>query len=143
MDNLEVASGIRRAVSALARRLRAERSENGLSLTKSSLLAHLYRRGAMTAAELAGLERVQPQSLTRVLAELVKGGLVSRRPHATDRRRLLLDITGDGRAQLTQDMQQRDTWLATRLTALSPTERELLRLAGQLLERLAEVSIGR
>src|SRR5690348_581717 len=122
MDNLEVAGGIRRAVAALARRLRTERSANGLSLTKVSLLAHLYRKGSMTAAELAALERVQPQSLTRALAELVKGGLVGRRPDAHDRRRLLLDITGDGRALLTGDMQQRDAWLATALTALSVTE---------------------
>jgi DNA-binding CsgD family transcriptional regulator len=34
---------------------------------------------------------------------------------------------------------QRDTWLAQAMTTqLTPTERELLRLAGGLMERLAE-----
>jgi len=140
MNSLELSSFVRRAVGALGRRLRAQRPENGLSLTKLSVLGQLYRRGSMSAAELAALERVQPQSLTRVLAELVEAGLVSRRADVKDGRRLLLDITGDGRAMLTRDMQQRDAWLARAMAdELSVTERELLRLAAQLLERLADV----
>src|SRR5882724_12248907 len=140
MNSLELSSSVRRAVGALGRRLRAQRPENGLSLTKLSVLGQLYRRGSMSAAELAALERVQPQSLTRVLAELVEAGLVSRRADVKDGRRLLLDITGDGRAMLTRDMQQRDAWLARAMAdELSVTERELLRLAAQLLERLADV----
>jgi DNA-binding MarR family transcriptional regulator len=140
MNTLEAASSVRRAVGALARRLRAERADTGVSLTKLSLLGHLYRRGSMTAAELATLERVQPQSLTRVLAELAGAGLISRRSDATDRRRVLLDITGDGRAVLTGDMQQRDAWLAKAMADLSETERELLRLTTQLMERLADAT---
>jgi DNA-binding MarR family transcriptional regulator len=140
MNVLDASSTVRRAVAALGRRLRAERPETGLSLTKLSLLGHLYRKGSLSAVELATLERVQPQSLTRVLAELVEGGLVSRRADVSDGRRWLLDITGDGRAMLTRDMQQRDAWLAKAMADLSETEREVLRLAAQLMERLADVS---
>ena len=137
---MEQASLVRRAVATLSRRLRAERSADSMSLTKLSLLGQLYRHGSISAAELAGLERVQPQSLTRVLAELLEEGLISRRVDAADGRRLLLDITGEGRAVLTRDMQQRDAWLARAMyQELSATERELLRLAAQLLERLADV----
>ena len=140
MNALEVASTVRRAVAALGRRLRSERSGNGLSLTKLSILGHLYRKGSITAVELAALERVQPQSLTRVLAELTKGGLIGRRTDLEDGRRVLLDITGEGRTLLTQDMQQRDAWLAKAMGDLSVTERELLRLAAQLMERLADAA---
>ena len=140
MNALEVASTVRRAVAALGRRLRSERSGNGLSLTKLSILGHLYRKGSITAVELAVLERVQPQSLTRVLAELTKGGLIGRRTDLEDGRRVLLDITGEGRTLLTQDMQQRDAWLAKAMGDLSVTERELLRLAAQLMERLADAA---
>jgi DNA-binding MarR family transcriptional regulator len=140
MNVLEVSSTVRRAVATLGRRLRAERSAHGLSLTKLSILGHLYRKGSMTAVELAALERVQPQSLTRVLAELARGGLVSRRTDLKDGRRVLLDITGDGRTLLTHDMQQRDAWLAKAMSDLSATERELLRLAAQLMERLADAA---
>jgi DNA-binding MarR family transcriptional regulator len=140
MNSFETASTVRRAVGALGRRLRAERPPNSLSATKLTLLGQLYRRGPATAAELADLERLQPQSLTRVVAELVEEGLISRRPDATDGRRQLLDITAEGRAALTGDMQTRDAWLAKALeNELSVTEQELLRLAAKLLERLADV----
>jgi DNA-binding MarR family transcriptional regulator len=138
MSSPEVSSGVRRAVSALGRRLRAERSSNSLTPTKLSLLGHLYRKGSISAVDLAALERVQPQSLTRVLGELVDRGLVSRRDDVKDGRRVLLDITGDGRNLLSQDMQQRDAWLAKAMADLSATEREVLRLAAQLMERLAD-----
>lgn len=138
MNGLEVSSAVRRAVSALGRRLRAERSANGLSLTKLSILGHLYRKGSLSAVELAALERVQPQSLTRVLAELTGSGLVSRRADVQDGRRVLLDITGEGRTLLSHDMEQRDAWLARAMEDLSATERELLRLAAHLMERLAD-----
>jgi DNA-binding MarR family transcriptional regulator len=140
MNSFEAASNIRRAVGALGRRLRAQRPANSLSVTKLTLLGQLYRRGAATAADLAELERVQPQSLTRVVAELVGEGLISRRPDPEDGRRQFLEITGEGRAALTGDMQARDAWLAKAMEAeLSDTEQELLRLAARLLERLADV----
>jgi DNA-binding MarR family transcriptional regulator len=139
-DTLEVASVVRRAVGALARRLRRERAASGLSLTKLSVLGRLDRQGSLSAAELAGLEHIQPQSLTRVLAELAGEGLISRTADTRDGRRLLIEITGDGRSVLTLDMQQRDAWLAKVLGAeLSPTERELLRLAANLLDRIADL----
>jgi len=141
MNSFEAASVVRRAVGALGRRLRAERPANSLSATKLSLLGQLYRRGSTSAAELAELERVQPQSLTRVLAELAEAGLISRRADARDGRRQLLDISAEGRAALTGDMQQRDAWLAKAMAdELSATEQEVLRLAAKLLERLADVS---
>jgi DNA-binding MarR family transcriptional regulator len=137
---MELASTIRRAVGGLSRRLRSERPQDSLSATKLSVLGQLYRRGSVSAAELAELERIQPQSLTRVLGELVETGLISRRADPKDGRRLLLDISAEGRAALASDMQKRDAWLAEAMTdELSGTERELLRLAAQLMERLADV----
>jgi hypothetical protein len=41
---------------------------------------------------------------------------------------------------LTHDMHQRDAWLAKAMESLSVTERELLRLAAQLMERLADAA---
>jgi DNA-binding MarR family transcriptional regulator len=140
MISFEAASVVRRAVGALGRRLRSERPPNSLSATKLVLLGQLYRRGPATGADLAERERIQPQSLTRVLAELVREGLISRRPDPQDGRKQLLDITPRGRAALTGDMQARDAWLAKAMEAeLSDAEREVLRLAAKLMERLADV----
>jgi DNA-binding MarR family transcriptional regulator len=129
---------IRYGVMHLARRMRLERGDDALSASKLTLLGWLMRKGRLTPTELAALERVRPQSLTRTLASLEEDGLISRLADAGDRRQSLIAITEQGHAALSHDMRQRDTWLATVMTErLSPTEREILRLAAQLMERLA------
>jgi len=121
----------------LSRRLQAERSPDGLSLTKISILGHLARRGELTASELAAADRLRPQSLTRVLAELERDGLVAAERDPADARQRRLRLTFTGRADLVADMRQRDAWLATAMAdALSPTERDLVILAAALIERL-------
>src|SRR5215470_4694039 len=69
-----LASALRISVSRLARRLRAERLakglEPGLSDTQLAALAALERHRQMTPGELADHEKVQPPSMTRVIAAL-------------------------------------------------------------------------
>jgi DNA-binding MarR family transcriptional regulator len=138
-EPLEAAAVIRRSVNRLGRRLRAERPENGVSLTKLSVLAHLHRAGPMTPTTLATLERAKPQSLTRVLADLTAGGAIVREPDPADGRRVLLRLTPDGLAVLSADVRQRDAWLALAMTtSLSETEQQFLRLACELMERIAD-----
>jgi DNA-binding MarR family transcriptional regulator len=133
------ATDVRRGVISLARRLRLERSEAGLTALELSVLGHLHRRGPLTPGELATAERVQPQSLTRTLAALEEAGLASRQPDPADGRRSLLALTEDGHAALRAEMEQRDDWLAAAMAAeLTITETELLRLAGLLLDRIAQ-----
>src|ERR1700734_3134822 len=96
-----LASALRISVSRLARRLRAERltkgMEPGLSDTQLAALAALEVHPAMTPGELAEHEKVQPPSMTRVIAALEELGLVMRAPHATDRRQVVLSVTEEGR----------------------------------------------
>lgn len=122
----------------LARRLSAERPADGLSLNKSSVLGHLRRNGPMSAGALAAADRQQPQSLTRVFAELQRDGLISRTRDDRDGRQRLLEITEAGREALARDMAQRDAWLDTALTGLNETERQVLLLAARLMDRLAD-----
>jgi DNA-binding MarR family transcriptional regulator len=136
---LPTATSVRRGVTRLSRRLRAERPERGETLLRLSVLSHLYRRGPLSPGALAAAERLQPQSLTRTLTGLEQDQLISRHADAVDRRRSVLAITEDGREALRRDMRQRDSWLALAMAAeLTPTEQEVLRLAGGLMERLAE-----
>jgi DNA-binding MarR family transcriptional regulator len=133
------ATEVRRGVISLARRLRLERNEVGLTALELSVLGHLHRSGPLTPGELATAERVQPQSLTRTLAALEEAGLASRQPDPADGRRSLLAITEDGLAGLRTEMEQRDNWLSAAMAAkLTSTEIELLRLAGLLLDRIAQ-----
>jgi len=129
---------IRYGVMHLAQRMRLERTDDALNPSKLILLGWLMRKGPLTPGELAALERVRPQSLTRTLASLEEDGLISRRAGVNDRRQSIITITERGYAAFSHDMRERDTWLATvMMQKLSPTEREILRLATQLMERLA------
>src|SRR6266571_8888471 len=114
-----LASALRISVTRLARRLRAERVAHGLqpelSDTQLGALATLERHGAMTPGELAEHEKVQPPSMTRVIAVLVESGLVRREPHASDRRQVMLTATDSGSDLVIKARRRREAWLAQRL----------------------------
>jgi DNA-binding MarR family transcriptional regulator len=139
---LAAASSLRRGTMRLGKRLRMERPERGVTSAELSVLGLLHRRGAMSAGELAWAERVQPQSLTRTLAVLEDRGEICRRPDPGDRRRSVLSITQSGTEVLHTDVVQRDSWLAMAMAEqLSPAETQLLMMAGELMERLAEARV--
>lgn len=90
------------------------------------------------AGALAAADRQQPQSLTRVFAELQRDGLINRTRDDRDGRQQVLEITEAGREALARDMAQRDAWLDIALTGLNETERQVLLLAARLMDRLAD-----
>jgi DNA-binding MarR family transcriptional regulator len=127
----------------LGRRLRMERPETEVTSAELSVLGLLHQ-APMSAGELARAERVQPQSLTRILAALEERGEIGRHPDPADRRRSVLSITESGRALLLADVAQRDRWLAMAMAEqLSVAETVLLTMAGELMERLAEAEVRR
>jgi len=132
-----LASSLRLSVMRLARRMRAERADTSLSLTQLSALATLDRHGPLTPGELAAAERVQPPSMTRVVASLQDAGLVSREQHPSDGRQVLLRVTREGAALLREDRRRREAWLAQRLAELDDDERAVLHAASGVLDRLA------
>jgi DNA-binding MarR family transcriptional regulator len=138
-----LATALRISVSRLARRLRVERAaaslgEPDLSETQLAALATLERHGAMTPGELAEHEKVQPPSMTRVIAVLVDSQLVRREPHPSDRRQVVLTATDAGRDLVIKARRRREAWLAQRLRELSPQERAALRAAAPILEKLSQ-----
>lgn len=142
-SDTSLATALRISVSRLARRLRVERTvpglaEPALSDTQLAALATLERHGAMTPGELASHEKVQPPSMTRVIAALVDAQLVGREPHPTDRRQVVLSATQAGRDLVNKVRHRREAWLARRLEDLSPQERAALRAAAPVLEKLSQ-----
>lgn len=139
----ELATVLRISVSRLARRLRVERTapdfgEPALSDTQLAALAALERHTEMTPGELAEHEKVQPPSMTRVIAALEDWGLVMRAPHPTDRRQKVLAVTDAGRDLVRKVRRRREAWLAQRLRELTPQQRALLRQAAPILEQLSQ-----
>ena len=136
---LAAAADVRRGIISLGRRLRLGRSAASLTALELSVLGHVHRRGPLSPGELAALESVQPQSLTRTLTSLEADGLTLREPDPADARRSLLAITPAGLTALRAEMDRRDTWLAAAMSVeLTDAEIGLLRLAGELMERLAD-----
>ena len=138
-----LATALRISVSRLARRLRVERlapelAEPALSDTQLAALATLERHGAMTPGELAEHEKVQPPSMTRVIAALADWELVTRSPDPTDRRQVILSVTSRGRELVQQVRRRREAWLARRLAELTPQERAALLAAAPILEKLSQ-----
>ncbi|HWG00687.1 MAG TPA: MarR family transcriptional regulator [Trebonia sp.] len=138
-----LATAMRISVSRLARRLRVERlglggTEMVLSDIQLAALAALDRHEAMTPGELADHEKVQPPSMTRVIAVLEERKLVRRAPHPTDRRQVILTVTPEGRALVTRVRRRREAWLAQRFQELTPEERAILRAAAPILEKLSQ-----
>jgi DNA-binding MarR family transcriptional regulator len=138
-----LATALRISISRLARRLRVERlglggTETAISDIQLAALAALDRHEAMTPGELAEHEKVQPPSMTRVIAVLEERNLVRRAPHATDRRQVVLTVTPEGRALVNRVRRRREAWLAQRLQELSPEERAILRSAAPILEKLSQ-----
>ena len=138
-DLARLARTVREGVGRLNWRMRAECDAGSPGPTVLAVLSRLIRAGTHTPKELADAERIQPQSLTRVLASLTDRGLITRTPDPADGRRSLIDITPAGRAVLREYTASRERWLTGALGAtLSPTERQLLCLAAELLVRVAE-----
>jgi DNA-binding MarR family transcriptional regulator len=133
-----LASALRLSVVRLNRRLRGQRADTSVTLTQLAALSTLKRHGALTPGELAAHEKVQPPSMTRVLAALEERGLIERRPHPTDGRQALVELTTAGRELLRSEVRMREAWLSRKLGELSAEERVVLRSASELIDRLVE-----
>jgi DNA-binding MarR family transcriptional regulator len=134
-----LASELRVSVMRLRRRLASERDPgNDLSLAAMAVLGSLFRHGDLTVGELAALERVQPPSMTRKVNGLEAGGYVTRRAHESDGRVVVVGLTESGRERIVADRRRRDEWLARQLRDLTPEEREVLRAAAPIIQKLSE-----
>ena len=121
----------------LARRLRQMQDESlGLNPNQLSAMAVLLNSGGQLMGELAAKERVQPPSMTRIVNSLESRGYVVRRPDPRDHRQCLVTLTDSGRLVLLANRQRRDEWLAVRIAALDPADREVLRQAVGVLEKV-------
>lgn len=133
----ELTERLRDAITRLNRRLRQERPVGDLTVTQLSALTSLRIGGALTPRELSEAERVQPPTMTKIVAKLEDRGLISRAPHPTDGRQVLLSPSDAGLAVLDDYQRVRDEWLAGKLAGLTPVERDTVARAAALLERLA------
>lgn len=134
-----LSSALRISIMRLSRRLRNEReASDDLSANALAVLGTLSRHGSMTVGELAAVEKVQPPSMTRTVAALVSKGLLQRAPHDSDRRVVVVTLTEAAHEVVAQSRRRKEAWLNHRLRELTPAERQTLRDAAPILERLSQ-----
>jgi DNA-binding MarR family transcriptional regulator len=80
---------------------------------------------------------VQPPSMTRVVVALEGMGLVTRTPHPTDGRQVIIGLTPAAEDLLSAEARAREAWLSSRLQELTAEERAVLREAAEIMEKLA------
>ncbi|GAA2285668.1 MarR family transcriptional regulator [Nonomuraea roseoviolacea subsp. roseoviolacea] len=134
-----LASALRVSLARLTRRLRRQAAAHTLTPTQFATLAAVERHSGITPGELAELEKVQPPSMTRVIAALEERGLVSRTPHPTDRRQVTVTVTEPAQKLLKEERRRKEAWLTQRLKELTPEERSILRQAAPILEKLSRI----
>jgi DNA-binding MarR family transcriptional regulator len=137
--DVDTVARLRLAVTRLNRRLRQQSSGNDVTPSQLSVMATLEREGAaQTLSQLASLERVQPPTMTRVVASLEQAGLVRRTVSEDDRRFARVELTPQGRQLIKSIRRRKDAWLARRLAELTPAEVAEVERVLPLLERLLE-----
>ena len=137
INDAEVAARLRLSVTRLARRLR-QKSDVEATASQISALATIERLGPLTIGELSAAERVQPPSMTRIVAGLEELDLIQRETDERDRRVARVRVTSLGQRLLERSRSKKDAYLAARLGSLSIEERATLAHAADILERLLE-----
>jgi DNA-binding MarR family transcriptional regulator len=139
LSGAELSAALRPSLLRLTRIIRNQRVDMSVTLTQLSAMGTLSKKGPMSAGDLAACERVQPPSMTKVLASLEEKGLVRRDSHPTDKRQAIIVLTAAGEALLDSERRQRDAWLSQRVGRLSAAERDALRDVIPVLDKLAEL----
>jgi DNA-binding MarR family transcriptional regulator len=137
LDTAALAHDLRLAVMRFSRRLRSQRVDSSVTLTHLAALSTLKRHGPLSPGELAAHERVQPPSMTRVVVALEGMGLVTRTPHPTDGRQVVIELTDAAEQLLLDEARAREAWLSGRLHELSAEDRATLREAARIMDELA------
>ncbi len=135
-DHAQLASTLRLSLLRAARRLRAQRVNTTATLSQLSALATICKSGPLSAGEIAAIERVQPPSMTKILASLEQAGWIERTSQPEDRRQSIIAITPAGRDLLAEETRARDEWLAKRLVEFSVDDLRKLDEAIEVLDRL-------
>lgn len=112
------------------------RAPRDITLTSLATLSTLDRTGTKRVTELAAIEGVTQPSMTALVANLEKHGLVVRGGDPADKRVCLVSITDAGRRYMIQRRQAGTEAFAGLVSQLPPEEAAALAAAIPALERL-------
>ncbi len=122
---------IRRVLVAQTARFTADflrwmegRTCDGLSYQRLRLLQALHCGGPAIMRDLGTQLGVSPRNMTAIVDGLEEAQLVFRRPHPTDRRATLVELSPGGAAEAEQELEPRLDAMAELFAGLTEAERE-------------------
>jgi DNA-binding MarR family transcriptional regulator len=136
VDPLTVANELRPVLLRLARELRKETEQLGVTSRQVTLLWLIRLNRGLSLRELAAEEGISAPALSGHVDRLEKAGLLQRVRDEGDRRRVGLALTDEGERLLKRVRARRTTWLADRLGGLDEDELATLERAIEPLGRL-------
>ena len=135
-SSADVAARLAMVIGRMNRRIRS--ASDGLNYSSLSALATVSKAGSIRLADLAEREVVAAPSITRIVADLERRGLVTRRVNETDRRAFLIEATESGEQALAAARAKRAVLVTKLLQELSPAELQAVAAALPALERAIE-----
>src|SRR5690606_41683954 len=110
----------------------------GLSARRLSVLSVLVFAGPKSLGALARIEQVTPPSMSKLVSELERAGLVAKRTDKADARAVRIEATAKGKALMYEGRKRRLALLRQRFAGFTAAERATLEKAATLMLRAAE-----
>ena len=134
--SLALANELRPVVLRIARQLRMETEQFGVTSRQATLLHLVKQRPGLTLRALAQAEAISAPALSGHIDRLESAGLLVRVRSDVDRRRVGLELTAQGDRLLRSIRERRTAWLAEHLDALGPDDLHAIEAAMGPLHRL-------
>lgn len=138
----ETVDRLRTVLAKASRRLRLTHSDDDMSPSQREVFASIVRNGPLRLSDLAANEGINATMLSRIVAKLEEGGLITRRLDSRDGRVVHLSASAQG-VVLHETMRlERTLALSEAVTQLSLNQQRAIVIALPALEELMELLRG-
>jgi DNA-binding MarR family transcriptional regulator len=136
-----LAGNMKRLMTGYRTLLEVELEKENITLAQLRMLSALNEEPDHSAAGLARVCYITPQSMQAIVTRAEKDGLIRRQPSSTNRRVLTMQLTAEGRRTLERGMHlwtliSRDMWSDSRLSDLEMLNRMLSAAVDRLQPQL-------
>jgi homoprotocatechuate degradation regulator HpaR len=126
-----------RAREAVMRRFRPHLAAHGFSDQQWRIIRALHDAGSMEIGELSDHCQIHAASLSRMLPKLARLGLIARKNHREDQRRVVVSITQKGRTVFRTAAPESEEIYAAMEREIGPGKlRDLYKLLDELIDSL-------
>lgn len=134
----EITETLLSVIRLMRKQVDAAMSAQGLSLARGKLLTAIAHEGTCRPGELAHVLQQSPRTITDAIDAMDRDGLLVRKPHPSDRRSQLLELTDAGKQALEQVKQPKQAAIDRLFEGLDPLARQQLLISLRSIESHAQ-----